>query len=559
MSSTSTNIAAPGGALQPYTGPFGKKQLLHLLRRTLFGVSQSDLKHFEGKSLNEVVDELLNISSIAPPPPIRAYSGLNVSGIDPNVALGETWVGVPANTQPSPEPPRRQSYKQWWIGLMINQERSLREKLVLFWHNHLVTDTNDVVGRSQLAYEYNILLRSSCIANFRKLMYDITLDKAMLVYLNGQRNTVAAPDENYARELLELFTCGKGPESTYTEDDVKAAAKILTGWRVNRTSGIVTFSPNQHDNTPKKFSAFFGNTSIAPGTGQVELNALLDMIFAINEPSKFLCRKLFYFFLYYELNPEVEANLITPLAEIFRTSNTPGPVTINGYDIKATLKAFFTSDYFFRDEFMGVMIKSPADYNVGVARSFELAFPTNTNAFEARYFFWNQFLVSMVNAGQAIGDPPNVAGWPAYYQIPQFHEIWVDTATYPVREQFYESLGVNGYMTNARQIALNESKNQKIKLDYVKFVKGLNNPSQPGDLINESIELLFGSDVSQTIKGKLKTDFLLKGQTSDYYWTDAYNAYIADPNTMDPEAKEVPKMLETFFQYLFTAAEFHLH
>ena len=156
-----------------------------------------------------------------------------------------------------------------------------------------------------------------------------------------------------------------------------------------------------------------------------------------------------------------------------------------------------------------------------------------------------------------IGDPPNVAGWPAYYQTPSFHEMWVDTSSYPERKSAYESLCINGLTTSANTFTP-ESKSIPIKINFVDFVKEFDNPSDPNALINEAVELMFGVSVSQSIKDSLKTNYLLLGQASDYYWTDAYNTYIANPSTTDPEGKRVPTMLRDLFVYMQSAAEYHL-
>ena len=134
---------------------------------------------------------------------------------------------------------------------MLNEQASLREKMVLFWHNHFVTALG-TIGDPRYGFRYNALLRKYALGNFKELALAITIDGAMLKYLNGNRNSKAAPDENYARELQELFTIGKGPEigpgdyTNYTEDDVKAAAKVLTGWRLNPNSDGSIGSANSH-------------------------------------------------------------------------------------------------------------------------------------------------------------------------------------------------------------------------------------------------------------------------------------------------------------------------
>jgi len=542
----------------PYSGPFGNSELLHLLRRTLFGVNASDLAFFKGKSLEEVVDFLLDFNTDPGHLPIRAYSGRNLTTFDSGVPFGASWVGIkPIPTEQSPEGARRGSYKQWWIQLMAQQERNLREKLVLFWHNHLVTDTNDTVNFAELAYRYNKLLRSSCLGNFRKLMYDITIEPAMLRYLNGEKNTAAAPDENYGRELQELFCIGKGPGSKYTEDDVKAAARVLTGWSVNYADQYQpVYRPNRHDAKDKQFSAFYGNKkltgkSTATG-GAEEINEMLDMIFQNNETALFIVRKLFTFFGYYEITPETESNLIIPLAEVFRST---------GYELKPMLKALFMSSWFFKSEYRGSMIKSPADFTIGMIRQLGITWPTNTLAFEAQYYFAGQIYGAITAQGQEIGDPPNVAGWPAYYQSPSFHELWIDTATYPPRLTTIDGLVLKGLATNnnATNWIQAESRNKSFKLDPIAFVSELSKPEDPNALIDDLVHLFYGPPISEAVKKSIKVTYLLKGQDTDFYWTEAYKSYKANPQNPGSDGLQVPKQLQDLIVYMMSAAEYHLH
>lgn len=555
-----TFAAPPGGGLNPFSGPFDNKALQHLLRRTLFGVKKDDLAHFAGKSLSQVVTELLTVSSIIPDPPIKAYTskvnGVSTDIIDPDVPYGTTWVNTAAKAGlvPNPDGPRKFSLKSWWYSLMISQERNLREKMTLFWHNHLATEA-DTVNIAVLLYNHNALLRKNALGNFKDLMREVTTDPCMLRYLNGEKSTKTAPDENYGRECQELFVIGKGPDSGYTEADVKAAAKVLTGWQVNYNGftapAVTVFTANRHDVTDKQFSAFYGNTIIkgvsGANGGLTELNAFLDMLFATNEAAKFLCRKLYTFFVYYNITPEVEANVISPLADIFRNNN---------YEIAPVLKALFESEHFFDTENIGCMIKSPVDFVVGQVRELGLQLP-DASKYEAQYKMWNDLRNYGATMGQDVCDPPNVAGWPAYYQEPQYHEIWIDTATYPLRKAAYENLTKNGLSTN-KTMFTNESKSIISKVDYVGWAQSLDDPLDPNALIEEAVFLLYGVDISQEIKDDLKTQYLLLGQASDYYWTNAFNLYISDPNTKDPDASKVPGILRDLLVFMQSAAEYHL-
>ncbi|MBK6343399.1 MAG: DUF1800 family protein [Flavobacteriales bacterium] len=230
-----------------------------------------------------------------------------------------------------------------------------------FWHNHLPTEFGAIFN-PRLTYVYDQLLRTQCLGNFRTLIHDISIDGAMLVYLNGYLNTAAAPDENYARELMELFTLGEG--SGYTEEDVQAAARVLTGWTVRETDALgdivlpyVAYRPSQHVTDDKQFSAFFNNTVIQGQTGQAggetELNALLDMILAKEEVSKFICREVYRFFVHGEIDASAETNVIEPLAEIFR-DNAAAPD-----QMRIVMQALLTSDHFFSANVQGLHDHEP--------------------------------------------------------------------------------------------------------------------------------------------------------------------------------------------------------
>jgi hypothetical protein len=216
-------------SLTPYSGTWGRAQVLHLLRRTMFGVKKDDLNYFLTKTMEQSVSELLTPLA-TPSPPVNDYQNY-VSPTDPIVPLGSTWVNDP--TGGNFTYPRLQSLRGWWIGLMWNQDRNIREKMVLFWHNHMPVSIGDVVTDAIPAYSYVALLRQHAMGNFKDLVRGITIEPSMLTYLDGKLNTRNAPNENYARELQELFTIGKDSTPIYTESDVQMAAKVLTGWQVS--------------------------------------------------------------------------------------------------------------------------------------------------------------------------------------------------------------------------------------------------------------------------------------------------------------------------------------
>jgi uncharacterized protein (DUF1800 family) len=429
------------------------------------------------------------------------------------------------------------------MGQMVSQERNLLEKMTLMWSNHFSTEA-DVISQAIWCYQINAVARKNALGNFKQLVRDITLSTGMLRYLNGYLNTNTAPDENYGRELQELFTVGKGADNAtqaFSETDVKTAAKVLTGWQVNGTTNAAVFTSSRHDSTNKQFSSFYGNTIITGRTGatagDLELDDLLNMIFSVSDVSRHICRKLYRWFIYYDIDAGTEANVIEPLAQVFRSNN---------YDIKPVLSALFKSEHFFDALNQGCIIKSPVDIITGLCREFNVQFPLVSD-YAGNYNCWQTLNSLSISFQQNIGDPPNVAGWQPYYQAPQFHEIWINSDTFPKRNQFTDQMLSNGYTRGGKNI----------KIDPTLFAKSLPNPGNPNKLISDSILYLFRLPLTQASMDQLKKDILLGGQTSDYYWTNAWDAWIANPNDT-VNANIVKTKLTSLYQYLMKLAEYQL-
>jgi uncharacterized protein (DUF1800 family) len=533
---TELNFRTQSG-LNPHSGPWTSNEVQHLLKRTMFGSTRADINYFKTKTVSQAVDELLNPAAPLPAPPVNDYNSATV--IDPAVQPGQTWINAPTNDG-TINSLRRQSFKKWWTGVLINQDRSIREKMTLFWANHFGTETNDIVN-AHWVYWHHALLRQNALGNFKQLIKAVTIDAGMLRYLNGYLNTNTAPDENYARELQELFTIGKDVTPHYTEDDVKKAARVLTGWRINGTNFSVFFDPSRHDSTSKQFSSFYNNTVIAGRTGAAganETDDLINMIFTKNEVASFICRKLYRWFVYYKIDSATEANVIQPLAAIFRSSN---------YDIKPVLSALFKSEHFFDVLNQGAVIKSPADHVAGCLREFGVVFPNSTSEYADAYGMWSYIRGWMQSMSQDLGDPPSVSGWPAYYQTPLFHEIWINSDTLPKRNRFTDTMISSGYTRNGK----------KIVIDAVGFVKTLSNPSDPNALLDEVLSIIYRVPLSTQTKQTIKQQILLSNQTLDHYWSDAWNIYMANPNNQS-NYNIVNNRLRTLFQYLMSLAEYQL-
>lgn len=525
--------------INTYTGAWTDQEIIHLLKRTMFGAKKADIDYFKTRTMSQAVDELLNPTAPNPAPPVKEYATATTATTpDSNIAQGSTWIND-INNDGTVQSQRRASYKKWWTGVMINQDRSIREKLILFWVDHFGNESIDV-GVANWIYRQHDLIRQYALGNFKNLVRDITTDISMLRYLNGYLNQASAPDENYGRELMELFTIGKGPDSHYTETDVKEAAKVLTGWQINGTTWQTVFTASRHSTANKTFSSFFNNTVITGRTGAtagaLELTDLLNMIFAQQEVAKYIVRKIYRWFVYYAIDAATESNVITPLADIFRSNN---------YEIKPVLSALFKSEHFYDQLNRGCMIKTPADQVVGALREMNVVFPALSD-WDTNYGFWNTFYSWMVNMGQNPHDPPNVSGMPAFYQEPSFHEIWINADTLPKRNQFTDTMINSGYTRNG----------QRVQFNCVAFAQTLPNPGNPNDLIDDAVKIFFRNELSALSKDQIKTQILLTGQQWDYYWTNAWTAWVSSPTT--PNFNTINTRLKTLFQYLFNLSEYQL-
>jgi len=522
--------------LEPYAGPWEVKQISHLLRRLTFGAKYSDVVYFKNKTMEQSVDELLTPSSTPLELPVNDYNGSDADVEDPTVPFGESYIG--AEWEEDIEGVRVWSLKGWWLRRMINQERTIEEKMLLFWHNHLPVQFFDIF-HVNWNWNYMQTLRTHSLGDFKAMIKAITIDTAMLFFLNGQFNSKEEPDENYARELQELFCIGKGPNGKYTEEDVQAIARVLTGWRYFWVREEVDFDENAHDTDDKQLSSFYNNAVITGRSGKAgeeELDDLLDIIFDNNEVALFIARKIYRFFVYHSIDAETEQNVIEPMAEILRSNN---------YQIKPVLDKLFKSAHFFDAANQGAVLKSAVDYQVALYREFNTQLPPKSELAD-NYETTTTLNFLLGQFGQSIGDPPSVAGWPAYYQIPLFDKNWVTTDTLPKRLQVTDIMLLNGI----------PSENFSFPLDVIETAKQIPNVEDPNALIENTVEWLYGIEVSAGVKLVLKS-ILLSGQLTDSYWTVAWVEYISDP-TNEMKIETVRTRLIKFYFYLVHLEEFQL-
>ena len=552
--------------LTPYNGAWTEWEALHLIRRTNFGAKKAWVDALLGMTPSAAVDAVLNINPTPSAQPVNwhqnfyadesAITGNNNTTDNPIIGYGADWTNHyfasttnAANTSTSSNGQNTNHYRmdglrRWLFGLTVTGDVTIREKMVWFWYHLIPIDFESIYQSSnsyvvnnsaRIFYRYMKLFRDyGTTGNFKALMKKVSLSPAMMFYLNNQANSVTAPDENYGRELMELFTLGKDP-LRYTEDDVKAAARVLTGWRVNgmNTANVTTdmlltntTSGRKHDPNTKLFSSFFGNATIASSTTNTalwagELDQLMDLIFGPSQAetvSRYICRRLYRFFVYYDIDANVEANVIVPLAQTFVSNN---------WDIQPVLSQLFKSQHFFDMANRGVYIKSPFDLVAGFVNSFSPALnATDATSTEYQYRIWGKFGNDYsLGMEQEMGSIPNVSGWNAFYQTPSYHQYWINSNTIQKRFKFIsDQLSTTGYTISGLPTT------RKFKVDPLLFAK------QFGDAIAGNADLLIATcvkyllpmDVSATVKAQFKTNNLLTGQANDQYWQTGWMAWSAN-------------------------------
>lgn len=532
--------------LEEYSGTWTYADAAHLLRRTMFGAKKSDVISILSMTPAQAVDALLTTPPINTP-----ATPLNYVGDGANWTIMDSGNDQTNNT-------RLAFLQSWFFSTMINQPISISEKMTLFWMNHFATGAS-AVKEPRYMFKQNEMLRVNALGNFKTLVKNITLDPAMLRYLNGTSNKKSAPNENYARELQELFTIGKGPEiapgnyTNYTEDDIKAAAKVLTGWSDVLNPPGVKFTNADHDSSTKQFSSAYGNAVIDGRTGQSganqEIDELITMILNQRATATYIISKIYRWFVSAEISEWIETNIINQLADALRQHN---------YEIKPVLSQLFKSAHFFDQAFRGAMVKSPIDLGVGIFRTISIdawqdyPAPSEKVEFlpkEHNSFHWSlrPYRRTMATMQQDLFNPPNVAGHPAYYQLPQLDQIWINADTLQKRIKLIDDFLVVGYLWD-------EEYGHYIA-NTIEYAKLTSNPSNSTTLISEWIEMNFAFTLTDTQKHDAKTLFL--GSLSESDWSTMWNDYLADPEN-EEKKENVEERLRTLLRHLLGLAEYQL-
>ncbi len=368
-----------------------KRNIQHLFLRAGFGDLPQAIEKYSGKSVVEIVEAIFSV--------LQNYSGLDfiknpIAGREDKEVSSFRILRMILKSRRETE-----DLNIVWMNKMAQDESQLREKMTFFWHNHFSTST----PFAYLMQIQNNTIRKFALGKFSDLLHAIAKDPAMIIYLNNQQNHKKAPNENFAREVMELFTLGEGH---YTEQDIKEAARAFTGWTVNR-KGQFEFKENDHDFGEKEFMGQKGNFN-----GEEILNIIINN----KQTAIYVVTKIYREF----VNPVINNERVKLLAESFFNS---------GYDISLLMKKIFSSDWFYDDENIGCKISSPVELIVRYKKLIRMEFEND------------RALLNLQKAlGQVLFFPPNVAGWKG-------GQNWIDSSTLLLRLNIANALLNEGRIT----------------------------------------------------------------------------------------------------------------
>ena len=572
------------GTIDKYDGEWGDAQKKHLLNRSLMGYAKYHLEDLNNLTLDESIELLFSPQNDLPVPTNDyfyewsqdRYDELNKNlgeseyRVEP-VPPGEPWVesAFPGNVGPWDQYTSLDSY---CIKQQLRQKTSIHWKLSFFLHNLLPT-SRDSGASAKAAWQYLKLIYKAPFQSYKQTIKDITMDPNMLWYLNLQFSKVDNPDENFAREIQELFTVGKGPNARFTEEDVKAFSKILVGWHsdfwTHETPGEIKtrFSWWNHDSSDKQLSGFYGNKIIRGRSredGAEELHELIDIIFENQEVSFYISRRLYQFFVYPEIDSSAEENIIKPMAQKFRDTN---------FSLIEPLKLLLKSNHFFDSSNFNSLIKSPIEFVYGCLKSLKLhqedfyeqienekyingtryTYPIPnkfSDPLSREYYFYNSFSGRLRDQGCLFGEPPSVSGWPPYYQAPVYDLFWINSKTISNRAAFGQAFEWNwgfGYdETQDSFIAL--------KVDYSKIIDEMEDPHNLERVVDQFLENFLTVQIGSQQKNDLM-DVILNGVSLNHY-TEIYQRYKNDPNNQNKE--DLNNRFRKFISRLFMMSEIHL-
>ena len=530
----------------------GKKNAKHLLKRACFHYSKEVLDSISIMTATEAMSYLYDHE---PDTWVEPYDPL------PNDDPHGYWIS--SNDIPSsiPNQARKRSLVTgWWWYNMINRT-SIKDKITFFLHTTFTTSKDDGTGASTYFFDHLRLLEFYSYGSLKDLSKKITLDNAMLLYLDNTTNNAGNPNENYAREFLELFTIGKGEQigegnyTNYTENDVQQAARVFSGFKTKLDRSIidpVTNIPmgrtntNQHDSGDKQFSSAFDNYVITGSQTSIgmfeEINQLVEMIFSKRETAKNYVKKVYRFFVKSEWSQEIEDTIIHDLTD---------QLIINNFNIYPIIKMLLTSTHFYdlddessNDEIIGSIIKSPLQLMSEMVGVFNISIPNPNSDIIGFYRFWhflnhNNFLPM---AGMGIFAPDTVAGYPANYQSPDFDRQWFSSNTLLARYRLIECL-----ISGRNKLATNGLIGTELNcVDFVELMSS--NPAEIYSLVIEIAELIYPYYIDDE-RISYFAQIILDGYPS-YYWNDSWHQYLSTNDT-----SVVKIRLENLITAMFNAPE----
>jgi uncharacterized protein (DUF1800 family) len=432
------------------------RQIKHLYARAGFGIRFEDLHDQENWSIKKTVKKLFKASE-----DIEPLNALNENiDLRPKPAIPQTDDEKRAVQEERNKQER--ALNDAWVKQMSETKAQLREKMTLFWHNHFATN----IGNAYYEQDLNNIERTNALGNFKTLLLQVSQSPAMLQFLNNQQNQKQHPNENFARELMELFTLGRG---NYTEQDIKESARSFTGWAYNYKTGVYAFNPRVHDTGQKTFLSKSDNF-----TGE----DILNIITTDKQTAVFICTKLYR----YLVNDVPDDDHVNQMAYVFYNAN---------YEIKPLLEYVFLSDWFYDDKNIGNLVKSPIDFLVGLNRQFYISYQNPD--------VMMQFQRTL---GQVLFRPPNVAGWPG-------GRSWIDSSSLMYRMKIPSTILNAGfidftgkatpedeaYLAAERKQQLNVIKRVQAQPDWDKFLHDI-----PKDTSNVQIaEFMLEPNLDKTV------------------------------------------------------------
>ena len=561
-------------SLDPYNSDLSYREKCHLLRRSLVGVSKRHLDDLEELNFDQIFEKIFSSETLEEPTNNYYYKRSNeewntIYGRD-DVLPGETFVNN-ASTQ-------RNENGEWengdWVRWqciqnhmfmnIYDQDTSIHWKIFLFLHNLVPTNGGQGADNKGL-WSYYKLIFDSCFTSYKEFVFNITVNPSMLIYLNLASSNKDTPDENYAREVQELFTVGKRPFSMFTEDDVSEAARLLVGysvrWESVHENREITYNIDRwnHDTGDKQFSSFYGNRKIqgrdTPDGMIEELREFVDMLFYPEQTKLYISRRLYQFFVNPVVTEEIEQNIIVPLSEVFENSN---------YSLTDTLKVLLKSKHFFDESNFYSIIKSPFDYVFGifkeldilngVIRNYEQEQENNgsfsipdrlSNPDTLKFYILNSFDWTLNNQAMSLGQPPSVSGWPPFYQKPVYDLFWINSVTLKNKIDTVETACKWGlWMEDSYHMTCD-------KMDYL-FT--YDNHEDVDDLLEEMSERLLSGDISEQDKERIISSSF--NGANKMHWTELVRDF---KNGNDDAKWEIQGIFENIMFQVFSLGEYNLY